>query len=68
MNDKLEKLKSLMAEIADLDRAIALVGWDQQVNMPHGGAEDRGNILSTLAELEHQKATSDDVGQLLDDL
>jgi carboxypeptidase Taq len=57
-----------MAEIADLDRAIALVGWDQQVNMPHGGAEDRGNILSTLAELEHQKATSDELGQLLDDL
>jgi len=44
---------------------MALLGWDQQVNMPHGGAEDRGYALSTLARIGHQKVMSPEIGQLL---
>ena len=68
MKEKLDQLKTLLAEIADLDRANAVLGWDQQVYMPRGGAEDRGNVLSTIATIEHQKSTSDELGRLLDDL
>ena len=68
MEKKLEQFKKIIAEITDLQRAEAVLGWDQQVNMPRGGAEDRGNILETLAGLAHQKFTSDEVGSLLSDL
>ena len=50
MNQKLEKFKKIMAEVTDLGRAEQLLGWDQQVNMPRGGAEDRGNIYHPEGE------------------
>ncbi len=68
MEEKLNLLKQKLAQLADLGRASALVGWDQQVYMPRGGAEDRGNILGTLAGLSHDMFTSDEMGKLLDEL
>ena len=68
MNEKLERFKEIMAEVADLNAAAAVLGWDQQVNMPPGGAEARGNQLATLGKLSHQMFISDEVGKLLDEL
>lgn len=68
MNEKLERLKTLLAQVTDLGRAAALLGWDQQVYMPRGGAEDRGNILSTISGLQHEKFTDPEIGKLLEDL
>jgi len=65
MTEKYDQLKSLIHEISDIYNAMALLGWDQQVNMPHGGAEDRGYALSTLARIGHQKVMSPEIGQLL---
>jgi carboxypeptidase Taq len=66
--DDLNHLKSLAAEIYDIQAAIALLSWDQQTYMPPGGAEDRGDTLATLSNLAHQKITSPEMGQLLEDL
>lgn len=68
MNEKMDKLKSLTAEVADLQAISALLGWDQLVNMPEGGAEDRGEQISTLEGLIHVKFTSPEIGRLIDDL
>ncbi|NMC85991.1 MAG: carboxypeptidase M32 [Anaerolineaceae bacterium] len=68
MVSKLEKFKQLMAELTDLNRANALAGWDQQVYMPRGGAEDRGHVLAALAGIAHEKFTSEEMGKLLDEL
>lgn len=68
MNQKLEKFKHLIAQVTDLSRANQLLGWDQQVNMPRGGADDRGYILATIAGLTHQKFTSAEMGKLLEEL
>lgn len=68
MDPKLEQLKTLLAEIEDLDRASAVLGWDFQTYMPPGGAEERGNQLATLAKISHLKFTSDEIGQLVHDL
>jgi len=65
---QLQKLKSLLAEIADLNYATALLGWDQQTNMPPGGAEARGNQLGTLQRLIHERQTSAAMGKLLEEL
>lgn len=67
MPDKINQLKKYINEITDIYTAVALLGWDQQVNMPHGGAEDRGHVLATLARIGHQKVTSPEVGQLIED-
>ena len=41
MEDKLQMLKTRLGEIQDLNRAAALLGWDQQTYMPPGGAAAR---------------------------
>jgi carboxypeptidase Taq len=68
MEEKLKNLKIRLGEISDLVAADALMGWDQQVNMAPGAAEDRGEQLATLESLIHQKATSPEIGKLLDQL
>ncbi|HUH98586.1 MAG TPA: carboxypeptidase M32 [Anaerolineales bacterium] len=68
MNEKLVHFKEIMAEVADLKAAAAVLSWDQQVNMPPGGAEARGNQLATLSRLAHQAFTTDEVGKLLEAL
>ena len=65
---KLQQLKTLLAEIADLNQITALLFWDQQTYMPSGGAENRGYQLATLQQIAHTKAVSDEIGKLLDDL
>jgi carboxypeptidase Taq len=68
MEEKLNRFKQLVTQLTDLGRAGAVLGWDQQVNMPRGGAEDRGNILATMAGLTHEMFTSDEMGKLLEEL
>ncbi len=68
MEDKLNALNHFMEEVLDLSNAAALLAWDQQVNMPPGGAADRGAQLATLNRLAHIKFTSDEIGQLLETL
>ncbi len=68
MQPKLSQLKTILVEISDLSSASSLLGWDQQVNMPSGGAQARGHQMGTLQRLAHQRWTSDELGQLLADL
>lgn len=68
MDEKLGKLKTILAEVNDLNGASALLTWDQQTYMPPGGAERRGQQLGTLQSLAHQKFISPEVGRLLEEL
>ncbi len=68
MEKELTQLKNILAEVADLQGASSLLGWDQQVNMPAGGAKARGQIMGTLRSLSHQKFTSAETGKLLEAL
>ncbi|MBN2047063.1 MAG: carboxypeptidase M32 [Anaerolineaceae bacterium] len=64
----LSQLKDIEAEIINLGRASAVLGWDQQTYMPKGGAESRGETLAILAKIAHQKSTSPELGELLEKL
>jgi carboxypeptidase Taq len=64
----LAQLKERVAEIHDLGRAAALLGWDQQVKMPPGGAAARAEQLATLNRLAHEALTSDELGEVLEGL
>src|SRR5512138_2549393 len=68
MSEKLEQLKQRLGEVADITHAAALLGWDQQVNMPPAGNEARGQQLATLSKIAQEKFISDEVGRLIDDL
>jgi len=68
MEQKLAKLKEILAEVFDIYAATALLDWDQQCYMPPNGAESRGNQQATLSRIAHVRFTSDEVGQLLADL
>ena len=68
MEEKLNQLKQLIYRVMDLGHATALLGWDQQVYMPVGGTEDRGDQLATLTGLSHEFFTSPEIGELLQDL
>ena len=62
MTDSIDKLKTLLGEVADLGSAIAVLQWDQQTYMPSGGAEERAMQFATLSRLAHEMATSDEMG------
>lgn len=68
MSDRLEQLKTILAEVTDLGRAAALLDWDQETYMPPGGVAARSDQLSTLLRLSHVRFTGDDVGRLLSQL
>jgi carboxypeptidase Taq len=64
----LERLKPLLAEIDDLQRAEALLDWDQHVFMPPAGAAARAEIRGTVTRVAHELFVSDAVGELLAEL
>ena len=65
---QLSQLKSVLNQYADLVAAIGLLHWDLETQMPAGGSDGRGHQLGTLTRIAHETFTSDQVGQLLDDL
>jgi carboxypeptidase Taq len=68
MEEKMNTLKEALAEISDLGRTAALLDWDHQTYMPPAGAEARGNQISLLRRLVHERSTSPELGRLLDSL
>ena len=68
MDTAFAELKERVHEIEDLDRTSSLLGWDQQVKMPPGGAGVRAEQLATLDRISHEALTSDEMGRLLDKL
>lgn len=68
MESKLHKLKELLGEVDDLNRAAAVLKWDQETYMPPSGTKTRAEQLATLTRIAHAKFVSDEVGQLLADL
>lgn len=63
-----EKLLSLSKEIYLLNSCISLLDWDEKTYIPKGGVEHRGNQLALLAGIRHQKVTSPEIGDLLNQL
>jgi carboxypeptidase Taq len=67
MADQLQALRTILAEVSDINRASAVLAWDQETYMPRGGVEGRADQLATLRRLAHERFTSDEVGRLLEE-
>jgi carboxypeptidase Taq len=65
---RFDELLRRLAEISDLERAGYLLAWDQETKMPPLGAPARAEQLATLARLAHDRATTPELGSLLEEL
>jgi carboxypeptidase Taq len=68
MEQRLAELKTRLAEINDLGKTAALLGWDQRVFMPPAGGGVRAEQLATISRIVHERFTDPEVGRLLDEL
>lgn len=62
-----EKLIDAYQEVAALRSASSLLGWDQQVLMPQGGASARAAHSGRLRRLTHEKLTGDAMLRLVEE-
>ncbi len=57
---KVQGLRTELQTIAKLGSALAVLGWDQEVNLPKKGLAIRGEVSSLLAADIHRRVTSAD--------
>jgi len=60
------ELAAWVASIEDLQRAGAVLQWDQSTLMPPLGAAQRAEQLATLEQIAHERLTSARTGELLE--
>ena len=46
-----QTLETRAKRIADIEGALAILGWDAQTMMPKGGSDARGEQIATLSEM-----------------
>lgn len=66
--DRLERVMARAAELADIESAASLIGWDQETKMPGRGVGGRAHVSSTLAGIYHEKLTAPEISEDLDAL
>ena len=66
MGEKVAQLQQHLYRPHDLQYAVAILGWDQEVNMPPGGSNARAEQLATLSSLAHEMFTAAETGRLLE--
>src|ERR1700704_5056524 len=67
MSNALLRLQDILGEVSDINRAAAVLAWDQETYMPPGGVANRADQLTTLRRIAHITFTADEVGRLLDE-
>lgn len=65
MNPKYTALLQKLHKINDVQKAIAILYWDRETNMPALGASRRVQQVTTLSEIAHTMFTSAETGELL---
>lgn len=64
----MEQLLEHLQQVDRLERAIAVLDWDQATFMPQAAGEERAAVLTLLAERAHEAFTSPRLGELLETL
>lgn len=66
--EKYNVLEEKLKEIGYLEGARSLLGWDTQVMMKTGSALSRDSLNSALTAVIYDKQTSNELGQLIEEL
>ncbi|NOT01962.1 MAG: carboxypeptidase M32 [Phycisphaerales bacterium] len=65
MSGVYEQLRTRIREIGQLSAVEAMLEWDQETYMPRNGLSARAEQLALVAQLAHERRTSQEVGELL---
>jgi carboxypeptidase Taq len=68
VNERFEELRRRLGEISDLEKAAALLSWDEETKMPASGAAARADQRATINRAAHELQTAPDLGALLEEL
>jgi carboxypeptidase Taq len=68
VSDRFEELKRRLGEIHDVEKAAAVLSWDEETKMPPLGADARADQRATLNRIAHELQISPDLGELLEEL
>jgi carboxypeptidase Taq len=68
LSDQFTELRERLALIHDVEKAAAVLSWDEETKMPPSGAEARAEQRATLNRIAHELSTAPELGQLLEDL
>ncbi len=63
-----DKMLDISKDIRYIERAMALLAWDERTYMPQGAVKGRSETKGYLSKLHHKKLTSDKVKKILDEL
>lgn len=63
-----QTLRKQIGDLQHLDNAIAVLEWDEETVLPEGGREERGEQLATLEAARHSLLTSDELGDLIEEV
>jgi carboxypeptidase Taq len=66
MTTKYEILLGKVHELDDLSKALSVLSWDREVNMPAAGTATRVQQMTTLSRLTHMMFTADEMGELIE--
>ncbi len=67
MRTKYQALLEKVYETHDLEKAMSVLYWDKETYMPEAGNLARVQQITTLRRITHNKFTSDEVGQAIED-
>jgi carboxypeptidase Taq len=67
-DEHLARLHALDRECFHLEKAAAVLQWDQETYLPPQGVEERSEQLALLEEIAHQRLTAPETGRLLAEL
>jgi carboxypeptidase Taq len=68
VTDRFDELKRRLGEIHDLEKAAAVLSWDEETKMPPLGADPRADQRATINRIAHELQISPDLGELLEEL
>src|ERR1700685_3126350 len=63
-----QKYVDIRKQITDLDNILAVLGWDQEVEMPIDGAGFRAQQIATLSGMQHEISTSQEYIDIVEKL
>jgi len=68
MNKQYQKYFKTLQKATDIGNAIAVLGWDQETQLPAKGAQHRAQQIATLSGIAHEIGVSQELGDLLHQL
>ncbi|MEZ5164006.1 MAG: hypothetical protein R2688_09730 [Fimbriimonadaceae bacterium] len=66
MSSAMDALKARLFEANAIGMAIAVLDWDQQCCMPHGGGAARAEHVGVLSKLAHESVVSEETQRALE--